>query len=175
MKQCYQKHNAHNKDQQLDRSLCALEMNSFMIAAVNSETCVRRSSATTILNRSESVNIVNLVAYLGTLFFLRCICIKQPSFSSLDSYNVRGFTYKLISKRKDTLHSKLCCVGFFTYCVLCVPWCLTAGVNIRPKFPTLTIWRYAYITDVNTMSSCQMWVRLYKHYATVIIIITPCP
>lgn len=158
MKQCYQKHNAHNKDEQLDRSLCALEMNSFMIAAVDSETCIRRSSTTTILNRSESVNIVNIVAYLGTLFFLHYICIKQLSFSLLDSYNVWSFTYKLISKRKETLHSNLCCVGFFTYCVLCVPWCLTAGVNNHPKFPTLTIWRYAYTTDVNIVSSCQIWV-----------------
>jgi nicastrin len=49
--ECYQKHNAHNKDEQLDRSLCALEMNSFMFAAVDSETCIRRSSTTTILNR----------------------------------------------------------------------------------------------------------------------------
>ena len=121
MKQCYQKHNAHNKDEQLDRSLCALELNSFMSAAVDSETCIRRSSATTMLNRSESVNIVNIVAYLGTLFFLHYIYIKQLSFTLLDSYNVRNFTYKLISKRKETLHSKLCCVGFFTYCVLCVP------------------------------------------------------
>lgn len=70
MKQCYQKYNAHNKDEQLDRSLCALEMNSYMIAAVDSETCVRRSSTTTILNRGESVHIVKIVAYLGTLFYL---------------------------------------------------------------------------------------------------------
>jgi hypothetical protein len=70
MKQCYQKHNAHNKDEQLDRSLCALEMNSFMSAAVDSETCIRRSSATAIINPGESVNIVNIVDYLGTLFFL---------------------------------------------------------------------------------------------------------
>jgi hypothetical protein len=88
MKQCYQKHNAHNKDEQLDRSLCALEMNSFMIAAVDSETCIRRSSTTTILNRSESVNIVNIFACLSTLLFLHYICIKQLSFSILDSYNV---------------------------------------------------------------------------------------
>jgi len=81
MKQCYQKHNAHNKDEQLDRSLCALEMNSFMLAAVDSETCFGRSAATTILNRSESVNIANIVAYLGTLFFLHYICIKQLSFT----------------------------------------------------------------------------------------------
>jgi hypothetical protein len=100
MKQCYQKYNAHNKDEQLDRSLCALEMNSFMIAAVDSETCIRRSSTPTIFNPSESVNIVNIAAYLGTVFFLHYIGIKQPSFSLLDSYNVGGFTYKLISKGK---------------------------------------------------------------------------
>jgi len=158
MKQCYQKHNAHNKDEQLDRSLCALEMNSFMFAAVDSETCIRRSSTTTILNRSESVNIVNIVAYLGILFLLHYICIKKPSFTLLDSYSVQSFTYKVISKRKETLHSKLCCVGFFTYCVLCVLWCLTAGVNNRRKFPTLTMWIYAYATNVNTMSACQIWV-----------------
>ena len=96
MKQCYQKHNAHNKDEQLDRSLCALEMSSFMFAAVDSETCIRRSSATTILNHSKSVDIVNIVAYLGTLFFLRYICIKQLSFTLLDSYNVQSFTHILI-------------------------------------------------------------------------------
>jgi hypothetical protein len=133
MKQCYQKHNAHNKDEQLDRSLCALEANSYMLAAVNSETCIRRTMTTTVLNHSESVNVVNIVAYLGTLFFLHCICIKWPSFSLLHSYNVRGFTYKFISKRKDTLHSKLWCVGFFTYCVLCFPWCFDSWSKHSPK------------------------------------------
>ncbi|XP_069684848.1 nicastrin isoform X2 [Periplaneta americana] len=48
--ECYLKHNAHNRGQQADRSLCALEMNSFMLAAVDSETCMRRSSPTTIIN-----------------------------------------------------------------------------------------------------------------------------
>ncbi|XP_023713100.1 nicastrin isoform X3 [Cryptotermes secundus] len=48
--QCYQKHNAYHRDEQRDQSLCALEMNSFMIAAVDSKTCMRRSAATTILN-----------------------------------------------------------------------------------------------------------------------------
>ncbi|KAJ9582233.1 hypothetical protein L9F63_003362 [Diploptera punctata] len=49
--QCYKTHNAHDRDAQVERSLCALEMNSFMLAAVDSKTCIRRSSATTILNR----------------------------------------------------------------------------------------------------------------------------
>lgn len=74
MKQYYQKYNAHNKDEQLDRSLCALEMNSFMIAAVDSKTCIRRSAATTILNRSESVDIVNIASLLR-YSFLSTLCM----------------------------------------------------------------------------------------------------
>lgn len=49
--ECYLKHNAHNREEQEYRSLCALEMNSFMLAAVDSETCIRRSSSTTLINR----------------------------------------------------------------------------------------------------------------------------
>ncbi|PSN40779.1 Nicastrin [Blattella germanica] len=48
---CFLTHNAYDKDGQDKRSLCALEMNSFMLAAVDSKTCIRRSSAQTILNR----------------------------------------------------------------------------------------------------------------------------
>ncbi|XP_008557145.1 nicastrin [Microplitis demolitor] len=43
IKNCYFKHNAHNLDKQKERPLCALEMQSFMTAAVDSETCIRRS------------------------------------------------------------------------------------------------------------------------------------
>ncbi|KAJ8674531.1 hypothetical protein QAD02_005793 [Eretmocerus hayati] len=44
IRDCYLKYNAHDKEKQSDRSLCALEMNSFMYSGRNSETCYRRSS-----------------------------------------------------------------------------------------------------------------------------------
>ncbi|XP_033222555.1 nicastrin [Belonocnema kinseyi] len=45
---CFLKHNAHDLDDQSQRSLCALEMKSFMFAAVDSETCMRRSLSANI-------------------------------------------------------------------------------------------------------------------------------
>ncbi|XP_017756108.1 PREDICTED: nicastrin isoform X1 [Eufriesea mexicana] len=43
VKSCFWKHNAHDLENQQHRSLCALEMKSFMFAAINSESCIRRS------------------------------------------------------------------------------------------------------------------------------------
>ena len=41
---CYAKFNKPDRENQSERSLCALEMKSFMLAAVDSKTCLRRSS-----------------------------------------------------------------------------------------------------------------------------------
>lgn len=43
IKSCFWTHNAHNLEKQSERSLCALEMKSFMFAAINSESCIKRS------------------------------------------------------------------------------------------------------------------------------------
>ncbi|XP_076754651.1 nicastrin [Xylocopa sonorina] len=43
LKLCFSKHNAHDLENQQYRSLCALEMKSFMYATVNSEFCIKRS------------------------------------------------------------------------------------------------------------------------------------
>ncbi|XP_015432196.1 PREDICTED: nicastrin [Dufourea novaeangliae] len=43
IKSCYWKYNAHDLETQQYRSLCALEMKSFMFAAINSEFCIKRS------------------------------------------------------------------------------------------------------------------------------------
>ncbi|XP_032683205.1 nicastrin isoform X2 [Odontomachus brunneus] len=43
IKTCFWAYNAHDLETQYQRSLCALEMKSFMYAAVNSESCIRRS------------------------------------------------------------------------------------------------------------------------------------
>ncbi|XP_014489410.1 PREDICTED: nicastrin isoform X2 [Dinoponera quadriceps] len=43
IKTCFWAHNAHDLETQYQRSLCALEMKSFMYAAVNSESCIRRT------------------------------------------------------------------------------------------------------------------------------------
>ncbi|EFN84844.1 nicastrin [Harpegnathos saltator] len=43
IKSCFWTHNAHNLETQYQRSLCALEMKSFMYAAINSESCIRRT------------------------------------------------------------------------------------------------------------------------------------
>nr|XP_012144351.1 PREDICTED: nicastrin isoform X1 [Megachile rotundata] len=43
IKSCFWTHNTHDIENQQYRSLCALEMRSFMFAAVNSESCIRRS------------------------------------------------------------------------------------------------------------------------------------
>ncbi|XP_014210820.1 nicastrin [Copidosoma floridanum] len=48
IKACYLKYNYNNRDKQALRSLCALEMRAFMFAAVNSETCIRRGSVSSI-------------------------------------------------------------------------------------------------------------------------------
>ena len=44
IKDCFWKHNAWDMHNQAKRSLCALEMKSFMNAALNSESCLRRST-----------------------------------------------------------------------------------------------------------------------------------
>lgn len=43
IKSCFQTHNAHDLETQYQRSLCAIEMKSFMYAAVNSESCIKRT------------------------------------------------------------------------------------------------------------------------------------
>lgn len=43
IKSCFWKHNAHDSEQQWHRPLCALEMKSFMFAAINSDSCIKRS------------------------------------------------------------------------------------------------------------------------------------
>lgn len=43
IKSCFWTHNAHDLENQSERSLCALEMKSFMYAAINSESCIKRS------------------------------------------------------------------------------------------------------------------------------------
>lgn len=43
IKSCFWKHNAHDSEQQRHRPLCALEMKSFMFAAINSDSCIKRS------------------------------------------------------------------------------------------------------------------------------------
>ncbi|XP_012247186.1 nicastrin isoform X2 [Bombus impatiens] len=43
VKSCFLKHNAPDMENQQYRPLCALEMKSFMFAAINSESCIKRS------------------------------------------------------------------------------------------------------------------------------------
>ncbi|XP_011297726.1 nicastrin [Fopius arisanus] len=50
MRTCYTKHNAHDRESQRSRSLCALEMQSFMSSAVDSETCIRRNNLILYMN-----------------------------------------------------------------------------------------------------------------------------
>ena len=45
MMKCYAKYNAHDREKQSERSLSAIEMKSFMYAALNSESCLRRSAS----------------------------------------------------------------------------------------------------------------------------------
>lgn len=45
IKDCFWKFNTHDIENQQHRSLCALEMRSFMFAAVNSESCIKRSES----------------------------------------------------------------------------------------------------------------------------------
>jgi nicastrin len=52
--QCYDKHNANDRAAQKQRSLCALEMNAFMFAAVDSRTCMRRTNSVHNLSPGES-------------------------------------------------------------------------------------------------------------------------
>ncbi|KAF7987839.1 hypothetical protein HCN44_003702 [Aphidius gifuensis] len=50
IKDCFIKYNYHDIDKQNERSLCALEMQSFMYSAVNSETCMRRNNPSLYMN-----------------------------------------------------------------------------------------------------------------------------
>ncbi|EZA58167.1 Nicastrin [Ooceraea biroi] len=43
IKSCFSEHNAHDLETQYQRSLCAIEMKSFMYAAINSESCIKRT------------------------------------------------------------------------------------------------------------------------------------
>ncbi|KAL7293353.1 hypothetical protein TKK_0013123 [Trichogramma kaykai] len=45
VKDCYLRMNVHDREKQNERSLCALEMKSFMFAALNSESCLKRGSS----------------------------------------------------------------------------------------------------------------------------------
>ncbi|KAJ3651438.1 hypothetical protein Zmor_017482 [Zophobas morio] len=49
-KECFDKYNNHSFSTQRDRSLCSLQLTSFMYAATNSSTCIRRSNMITNLN-----------------------------------------------------------------------------------------------------------------------------
>ncbi|EFA05049.2 nicastrin [Tribolium castaneum] len=49
-KECFEKYNNFSFGGQRDRSLCSLQLLSFMYAATNSSTCIRRSNAFTNLN-----------------------------------------------------------------------------------------------------------------------------
>lgn len=52
IKDCYMKYNHQDREHQSERSLCAIEMKSFMFAAVDSETCLRRSMSSMNFNPS---------------------------------------------------------------------------------------------------------------------------
>ncbi|CAK9798202.1 Nct [Anthophora plagiata] len=46
VRSCFWKHNAHDLEGQSYRSLCTLEMKSFMFAAINSDSCIKRGDFT---------------------------------------------------------------------------------------------------------------------------------
>lgn len=50
VKECFVKHNNHSFATQRDRSLCALQLNSFMYGTTSTPTCLRRTKAATATN-----------------------------------------------------------------------------------------------------------------------------
>ncbi|XP_012233434.1 nicastrin [Linepithema humile] len=53
VRSCFREHNAHDLETQYQRSLCAIEMKSFMFAAVNSESCIRRTDISLNFNPTQ--------------------------------------------------------------------------------------------------------------------------
>lgn len=50
---CFEKFNSYDLEHQHDRSLCCIEINAFMSAAVNSEVCIRRTSYTSVFSNTR--------------------------------------------------------------------------------------------------------------------------
>ncbi|KAL1502773.1 hypothetical protein ABEB36_007871 [Hypothenemus hampei] len=95
MKNCFLKYNKDAFAKQSDRSLCALELKSFMYGTTNTPTCQRRSNMVTNLNPIKVCDPLGDSNVWGTLFPLE----KGPE---NNSQPIKNFKYIILSARLDT-------------------------------------------------------------------------
>ncbi|KAJ8921173.1 hypothetical protein NQ315_013645 [Exocentrus adspersus] len=96
IRKCFDKFNNFDRDNQKDRSLCSLELKSFMYATTNSQTCRRRSNIVTNLNPitfCDPLGDNNIWAALYPL-------VEGPQRNETEP--VRDFKYIVIAARMDT-------------------------------------------------------------------------
>ncbi|RZB39345.1 Nicastrin and/or Peptidase M28 domain containing protein [Asbolus verrucosus] len=92
-KECFSKHNNYSFDSQRDRSLCSLQLVSFMFAATNSPTCIRRSNLITNLNPPKLCDPLGDKNVWATLF---------PLVNGTNFTEPINFRYIVVAARLDT-------------------------------------------------------------------------
>ncbi|XP_066991287.1 nicastrin [Anabrus simplex] len=90
---CYADFNSERRNQRHDRSLCAVEMSSFMLATVNSATCIRRSSMITNFNPMKFCDPLGDRNIWSTLF---------PRNKTLDEGKDNNRSVIVVAARLDT-------------------------------------------------------------------------
>lgn len=93
-KDCFQKHNNFSFNTQRDRSLCSLQLVSFMFATTNSPMCIRRSNSVSNLNPVKFCDPLGDKNVWSTLFPL----VKAPNYIE----PIRDFSYIIVAARLDT-------------------------------------------------------------------------
>ncbi|CAH1382480.1 hypothetical protein MTP99_006451 [Tenebrio molitor] len=93
-KGCFEKHNNYSFDTQRDRSLCSLQLISFMHATTSSSTCIRRSNAVTNLNPVKFCDPLGDRNAWASLFPL----VSGPNFTE----PIRDVSYVVVSARLDS-------------------------------------------------------------------------
>lgn len=96
MRKCFEKFNNFDYDNHKDRSLCSLELKSFMYATTNSQTCRRRSNIITNLNPitfCDPLGDNNLWAALYPM-------VKGPRRN--ETQPIKDLKYIIIATRMDT-------------------------------------------------------------------------
>ncbi|GLG94038.1 nicastrin-like [Gryllus bimaculatus] len=88
---CYNDYNSNGRNKKNDRSLCAMEMTSFMFATVDSATCIRRSKMVTNFNPMKFCDPLGSRNVWSTLF---------PRFKNASSE--QNETVYVVASRMDT-------------------------------------------------------------------------
>ncbi|XP_044763682.1 nicastrin [Coccinella septempunctata] len=97
VKECFEKFNNFSYETQRDRSLCSVQMNSFMYGAKNTPTCIRRSNIATNLNPMRVCDPLGDKNIWATLF-----PIAKYNNTTGEVKPILGQKYIIIAARSDT-------------------------------------------------------------------------